>query len=215
MDLVRDSVLGVEFEIDRRFARLETPGATADASSTPPGGNGYGPGGNGHGPAAGGAEAAAATAPQELPTAHFIAVDPAAGWIAALAIVTVASEPPSASAWLEQQLLRARASFAQWSPASHEMLVPPETAALAGRPALHLRYRLTGVEPEGGFAAGAGTAESDSSDAQTPPSLVEHWTVLVAERSWLLAMELVLQPPERWEAERAAFDLPFRTLAII
>ena len=215
MDLVRDSVLGVEFEIDPRFARLDQGGGTPDVPVAPPGGNGRGPGGNGHGPVVRTAEAAGAAAPPELPTAHFIASDPAAGWIAALAIVTVACEPLPAGAWLEQQLLRARASFAQWSPASHEMLVPPETAALAGRPALHLRYRLTGVEPEGGFAAGAGTAESDSSDAQTPPSLVEHWTVLVAERSWLLAMELVLQPPERWEAERAAFDLPYRTLAII
>ena len=209
MDLVRDSVLGVEFEIDRRFARLETPGATADASSTPPGGNGHGPGGNGHGPAAGGAEAAAATAPPELPTAHFIAVDPAAGWIAALAIVTVASEPPSASAWLEQQLLRARASFAQWSPASHEMLVAPETAELAGRPALHVRYSLTGVDGEGGDA-GVGEVAGD-----VPASLVEHWTVLVAERSRLLAMELMVQPPGRWDEERAALDLPFRTLALI
>jgi hypothetical protein len=210
VDLVRDSALGVEFEIDPRFARLETPTAgTPDVTRVPPGGNGDGPGGNGHGPASGGAEAAGAAVPQ-LPTAHFIAVDPAAGWIAALAIVTVAVEPLPPDAWLEQQLLRARASFAQWSAASHEMLVPPETAELAGRPALHVRYRLTGAEPEGAAAEDAGETAGEA-----PPSLVEHWTVLVAERSWLLAMELMVQPPERWDEDRASLDLPFRTLALI
>ena len=209
MDLVRDSTLGVEFEIDPRFARLETAVVAPDVTAVTHGGNGNAPGGNGHGPAAGGAEAAGAAAPPELPTAHFIASDPGAGWIAALAIVTVACEPLPAAAWLEQQLLRARASFAQWSPASHEMLVAPETAELAGRPALHVRYRLTGVDEEVG-AAGTGEAEGDA-----PASLVEHWTVLVAERSRLLAMELMVQPPGRWDEERAALDLPFRTLALI
>jgi hypothetical protein len=217
MDLVRDSTLGVEFEIDPRFARLETAAVAPDVTAITHGGNGNGAGGNGHGPGAGGSEAAGAAVPPELPTAHFIASDPAAGWIAALAIVTVASAPLPAAAWLEQQLLRARASFAQWSPASHEMLVAPETAELAGRPALHVRYRLTGAD-EGGVAAEDGADESDSpdsADAHSPPALVEHWTVLVTERSRLLAMELMVQPPARWEAEQAAFDLPFRTLALI
>ena len=211
MDLVRDSALGVEFEIDPRFARLETPTGPLNGESVPPGGNGDGPGGNGHGPASGGAEAAGAAVPPELPAAHFLAAEPAAGGIAALAIVTVAAEPLPPDAWLEQQLLRARASFAQWSPASHEMLVPPEAVELAGRPALHVRFRLTGMDPEGAAAA----AEAGSSGDQTPPSLVEHWTVLVAERSWLLAMELMVQPPEWWDEERAALDLPFRTLALV
>ena len=74
------------------------------------------------------------------------------------------------------------------------MIVPPEAAELAGRPAVHVRYRLTGLAPEGG-AADLGPV---------PPSLVEHWTVLVAERSWLLAMELMVQPPELWDAERCS-----------
>lgn len=55
MDLVRDAVLGVEFEIDPRFARLDA--AAED-----------GAGGNGD---AGAAAVAAGQA--ELPTAHFIA----------------------------------------------------------------------------------------------------------------------------------------------
>ncbi|MCX6363048.1 MAG: hypothetical protein NTW58_02535 [Actinobacteria bacterium] len=67
MDLVRDAVLGVEFEIDPRFARLDA--AAED-----------GAGGNGD------AGAAAVAAGQvDLPTAHFIAARPAEGWIAALA----------------------------------------------------------------------------------------------------------------------------------
>lgn len=205
MDLVRDSALGVEFQIDPRFAHLESPAAPAVGQSQPAGGNG-------HGPAAGQPAAAGAPQPGELPTAHFIASDPAAGWIAALAIVTVACAPLPPDAWLEQQLARARASYAQWSPASHEMLMPPETGELAGRPALHVRYRLTGAEPEGSAASGG---DAGASDERGPAALVEQWTVLVAERSWLLAMELMVQPPERWDEERAAFELPFRTLALI
>jgi hypothetical protein len=48
-----------------------------------------------------------------------------------------------------------------------------------------------------------------------PPSLVEHWTVLVVERDRLLAMKLMVQPPELWETARETLELPFRTLAII
>jgi hypothetical protein len=76
---------------------------------------------------------------------------------------------------------------------------------VAGRPAVYVRYRLTGLSPEGG-AADAGPV---------PSSLVEHWIALVAERRWLLVMELMVQPPERWDHEREALELPFRTLELI
>ena len=128
---------------------------------------------------------------EELPTAHFIASVPGEGWIAALAVVSVRAEPLPADEWLAGQLLRARASFGDWSPEAHEMLVAPEAAELAGRPAIHVRYRLIGNAPED---------EAPPPDAgPVPASLVEHWTVLVEERRWLLAMELMVQPPERWE----------------
>ena len=127
---------------------------------------------------------------------------PGQGWIAALAVVTVRAEPLPPEEWLAGQLARARASFAEWSPEAHEMLVAPEAAALAGRPAIHVRYRLLGGGPED---------EAPAPDAgPVPASFVEHWTVLVEERSWLLAMELMVQPPERWEQERDELELPFR-----
>ena len=69
---------------------------------------------------------------EELPTAHFIASAPASGWIAALAIVTVRAEPLPAEEWLAGQLAWARASFAEWSPETHEMLVAPEAARSPG-----------------------------------------------------------------------------------
>lgn len=168
MDVVRDRALGVEFEIDPRFARTD-----------------IGPG------------------EHDLPSAHFIAAD--AGWIAALAMVAVQSEAGPGEDWLEPHLARARAAFAAWSPASHTMLVPPEAGWLAGRPAVHVRYRLAG-----------GALEDASGDTgETPPTLVEHWTVRVAERGWLLALELMVQPPEHWERERDAFGLPFRSLDLV
>lgn len=167
--------LGVQFRIDARFVE-STPGCVSAG------------------------EGAAAQ-----PTAHFIAARPAEGWIAALAIVTVASEPAAAQEWLAGHLARAQASFARWSPEAAEMLVPPEAAELAGRPAVHVRCLLTGLAPEGG-AADAGPV---------PPSLVEHWTALVAERRWVLAMELMVRPPERWDHEREALELPFGTLELI
>jgi hypothetical protein len=171
--------MGVRFLIDGRFAQMESgvPAQPPDLTPSPV---------------------------VELPTAHFIAARPAEGWIAALAIVTVSSEPADGGEWLAGQLARARASFAAWSPEAAEMLVPPEAAELAGRPAVHVRYRLTGLAPEGA-AADAGPV---------PQSLVEHWTVLVVERAWLLAMELMLQPPKLWEDERDMLELPFRTLAL-
>ena len=70
---------------------------------------------------------------EESPSAHFIASGPADGRIAALALVSVASEPAPEEEWLARQLTRARASFATWSPDAHEMLVAPEAATLAGR----------------------------------------------------------------------------------
>ena len=86
------------------------------------------------------------------------------------------------------------------------MLAAPEPAELAGRPALHIRYRLLG----------GGAANALPSDAgPVPASLVEHWTVLVEERRRLLALELMVQPSERWDAEREAFELPFRSLELI
>ena len=83
---------------------------------------------------------------QELPSAHRLASEPAEGWIAALAIVTVRVEPLPADEWLARQLARARASFATWSPrrardAGGALSRPAE---LAGRPAVHVRYRLSG-----------------------------------------------------------------------
>jgi hypothetical protein len=144
---------------------------------------------------------------EELPAAHFLAAVPAEGWIAALAIVTVRAEPLPADEWLASQLARAEASFTEWSPDTHELLVAPEAASLAGRPAIHVRYRLLGSDPG---------HEAPPADAvPVPASLVEHWTVLVEERRWLLAMELMVQPPERWDAEREALELPFRTLELI
>ena len=65
---------------------------------------------------------------EELPTAHFIASVSGEGWIAALAIVTVRAEPLPPEEWLAAQLSRARASFGEWSPEAHEMLVAPEAA---------------------------------------------------------------------------------------
>ena len=100
MDVVRDAALGVEFEIDPRFVRTDVAAEArerAEAGAPPPG----------------------------LPSAHYIAGDPAAGWIAALAIVAVASEAGPGEEWLEPHLARARAAFAAWSPASHTLLVPP------------------------------------------------------------------------------------------
>ena len=94
------------------------------------------------------------------------------------------------------------------------MLVAPEAAALAGRPAVHVRYRLLDDGPaDRASEPGAATAESAAASS-VPASLVDNWTVLVAERRWLLAMELMVQPPEQWEAERDALDLPFRTLEL-
>jgi hypothetical protein len=148
-----------------------------------------------------------------LPTAHFLASVPAEGRIAALAVVTVVSEPLDSEEWLARQLARARASFGTWSPEAHEMLVAPEPASLAGRPAVHVRYRLLSNGPEDEAPAGN---EAPVPDAEpVPASLVEHWTVLVEERRWLLAMELMVQPPEWWDAEQDALELPFRSLELI
>jgi hypothetical protein len=147
-------------------------------------------------------------ADDELPSAHFIASVPAEGWIAAFAVVTVGSKPAPAAEWLADQLGRALASFAQWSPEAHQMLVAPQAAELAGRPAIHVRYRLLGSGPE--------DMPPEPADAgPVPASLVEHWTVLVAERRWLLAMELMVQPPERWDQERDALGSPFVTLELL
>jgi hypothetical protein len=143
----------------------------------------------------------------ESPSAHLLASEPGEGWIAALAIVTVRAEPLPAKEWLELHLSRARASFGAWSPEAHEMLVPPEAAELAGRPAIHVRYRLLG--------SGHDDAAPADDGGLVPASLVEHWTVLVEERRWLLAMELMVQPPERWDAERLTLEFPFRTLELI
>jgi hypothetical protein len=143
---------------------------------------------------------------EELPTAHFIASVPGEGWISALAIVTVRAEPLRPEEWLEGQLARARASFGVWSPEAHELLVAPEAASLAGRPAIHVRYRLLG----------GAEGEAPVPDAgPVPASLVEHWTVLVEERRWLLAVELMVQPPDRWEQERDELELPFRSLELL
>jgi len=68
-----------------------------------------------------------------------------------------------------------------------------------------LNDRLTGLAPEGG-AADAGPV---------PPTLVEHWTVMVAEHRRMLAAGLGVQPPERPESEREALELSFRTLQLI
>ena len=100
--------------------------------------------------------------------------------------MTVRAEPLPADEWLSLHLSRARVSFGSWSPEAHEMLVAPEAAALAGRPAVHIRYRLLGNGPE--------DEPPQDEPGPVPASLVEHWTVLVEERRWLLALELVVQP---------------------
>src|SRR5512133_2858999 len=79
---------------------------------------------------------------EELPSSHLIASEPHEGRIAALAVVTVRTDLLEPEAWLARQVARARASFAQWSPEAHEMLVAPGPASLAGRPAVPARHRL-------------------------------------------------------------------------
>jgi hypothetical protein len=37
----------------------------------------------------------------------------------------------------------------------------------------------------------------------------------VAEGRWLFAMELMVQPPERWDHDREVVALPFRTLELV
>jgi hypothetical protein len=151
---------------------------------------------------------------EEFPTAHFIASEPGEGRIAALALVAVDAEPLTTEEWLAVHLARTRASFAEWSPDVHEMLVAPGPASLAGRPAVHVRYRLLprdaadvpAPEVEDGPAPDAGSV---------PSSLVEHWTLLAEERRRLLVVEMMVQPPAWWDEEREQLELPFRTLALI
>ena len=165
---------------------------------------------------------------EELPSSHLIASEPHQGRIAALAVVTVRADLLQPEAWLARQVARARASFAQWSPEAHEMLVAPGPASLAGRPAVHVRYRLLsrGAErapaPDAESAAlpgaeGAALPGADGApDAvSVPASLVEHWTVLVEERRRLLVVEMMVQPPAWWDDEREQLELPFRTLELL
>src|SRR5450830_52142 len=91
--------LGARFEIDARFVDTDPGCVPVEADAT------------------------------RLPTAHFIAARPAEGWIAALALVTVATEPAPAPEWLAGHLARARASFAQWSPEAAEMAARPASRA--------------------------------------------------------------------------------------
>ena len=86
--------LGARFEIDARFVDTDPGFVPVEAGAT------------------------------RLPTAHFIAARPAEGWIAALAIVTVATESASAQEWLAGNLARAQASFAKWSPEAAEPFGP-------------------------------------------------------------------------------------------
>jgi len=151
----------------------------------------------------------------ELPTAHYLASVPREGRIAALSIVTVRAEPLPAEEWLAQQVSRARAAFEQWSPEAHEMEVAPAPAALGGRPAIHVRYRLRAREGEERAVVGHGDDERTEVSGPVPASLAEHWTVLVAERRWLLAMELLVQPPAWWDEEREQLELPFRSLELL
>lgn len=193
--LFESDELGARFLIDARFADI-LPGCPAPGAADS---------GAASECAAGDAASAARRA---LPTAHFLASQPAAGRIAALAVVTVESEPQKPDEWLAGQLARAQASFGAWSPEAHEMLIAPEAGELAGRPALHVRYRLIGGGDDGGDG-------DPGAEGAVPPSLVEHWTVLVAERSWLLAFELMVQPSGWWEEERGQLELPFRTLELV
>ena len=133
---------------------------------------------------------------------------PGEGRIAALAIVTVASEPlpggrvaraPGlAGASLLPESGRRRRTRCWWRPR---------------------RLRSPGARPSTsatGCSASGPEDEAPAPDAgPVPASLVEHWTVLVEERRWLLAMELMVQPPEWWDAERDALELPFRSLELI
>jgi hypothetical protein len=163
---------------------------------------------------------------EELPSSHLIASEPHEGRIAALALVTVQAEPLAPEEWLAQHVARTRASFAEWSPDAHEMLVAPGPASLAGRPAVHVRYRLLsrGAErapapdaegaplPDADGAPDAGRAPDEGA---VPASLVEHWTVHVEERRRLLVVEMMVQPPAWWDEERDQLELPFRTLELI
>ena len=87
------------------------------------------------------------------------------------------------------------------------MLVAPVADTLGGRPAIHVRYRL--------FGGGAEDGLPQDEAVPVPASLVEHWTLLVDERRWLLAMELMVQPAQRRDAEQEALELPFRRLELI
>jgi hypothetical protein len=148
---------------------------------------------------------------QALPAAHFIAAPSGSGWIAALAAVTVESAPQAPAVWLSAQLSRARSSFAEWPPQAAELLTPPEASELAGRPALHVSYRLHESQASGDNAG----VDRASGTETAPSSHVEHWTVLVVEHAWLMVMELMVQPPECWDDHRTALGLPFTTLAFI
>jgi len=104
-------------------------------------------------------------------------------------------EPAPAQEWIAGHLARAQASFAQWS---------PEAAELAGR--LRARPLRTRRAP----------ARRRRARCRPHPAIArEHWTVLVAERRWVLAMDLMVQPPKRWDHESEALELPFRTLELV
>jgi hypothetical protein len=189
--IYESAALGVRFEIDAAFALIAPDGSSGDGCEPP------------------------------ACAAHFIAARPEAGWIAALAVATVTTDqPPVAADWRRDQLSRARESFAEWPAQAADLTVPPEATRLAGRPALHVSYRLRPAEradgpgPQAGGERAAAEA-ADVGEAGVPPSHVEHWTVLVAERSRLLVLELMVQPPQRWDEQRATLERPFHTLQLL
>ncbi len=95
--------LGARFEIDARFVDTDPGCVPVEADAT------------------------------RLPTAHFIAARPAEGWIAALALVTVATEPAPAPEWLAGHLARAQASFAGGRRPPGRVRPLPSHGALARR----------------------------------------------------------------------------------
>jgi len=132
----------------------------------------------------------------QLPTAHFIAARPAEGWIAALALVTV------------QSGAGARAGVARRPPYPGAGLV--RTVAAGGGRARRPPRRARPLPTH------RARARRWRARCRPHPAVArEHWTVLVAERRWVLAIELMVQPPKRWDHEREALELPFRTLELV
>ena len=141
----------------------------------------------------------------QLPTAHFIAARPAEGWIAALALVTVQSGA-GARAGAARRPHRPGAGVVRAVVAGGGRDARAAGGGRARRPPRRARPLPTH----------RARARRRRARCRPHPAVArEHWTVLVGERRWVLAMELMVQPPERRDHEREALELPFRTLELI